>query len=367
MNRRICVYCDLWESGGIESFLFNTLSRMDLSGLEIDLVAAEIRDSIFSEPLKEKGFRFFELSGSTRNILKNYREFRKLLQRRNYSLIHINAFQGMSFYYAHLAKKAGVTRRIVHSHNSGLRKSLLKREKLFLHRAFSDRYAEDATDYWACSRLAAEFLFPDMVIKQQNCLFVPNAVDIERFRFDLITRAQTREKLGVGEKLVLGNVGRLCEQKNQLFLLDVLSGLVNKGLDYILLLVGSGPFLEKLEKRATELNISEHVLFSGVSSHVEELLFAMDLFVFPSLFEGLPISVIEAQASGLPVIYHDQLAEEAAVLSSFKPLPLEAEKWSETIMMMDITGKREEAAAQMKQTLFDITSLSSWLEKEYRG
>lgn len=366
-SQNICIYCDLWESGGIESFLFNTLSRMDLSGLEIDLVAAEIRDSIFTKPLKEKGVCFIELSGSTRNIPKNYREFRKLLQYRNYSVIHINAFQGMAVYYAHLAKKAGISRRIVHSHNSGLRESLLKREKLLLHKAYSVRYAEDATDCWACSRLAAEFLFPDNIIKRHGFVFVPNAVDIERFHFDPTVRARIRKELGVEEKLVLGNVGRLCEQKNQSFLLDVLSGLVDHGTDCSLLLVGSGPALEELKRKAERLNIQKNVIFTGVSSHVEELLCAMDVFVFSSLFEGLPISVIEAQASGLPVIYHDRLAGEAAVLPDFSVLPLEVEKWVETILSMESNEQREAAALQLKQTLFDITSLSSWVEREYRG
>ncbi|MBQ3802891.1 MAG: glycosyltransferase [Oscillospiraceae bacterium] len=367
MSRRICVYCDLWESGGIESFLFNTLSRMDLSGMEIDLVAAEIRESIFSKPLEEKGVRFIELSGSTRNIPKNHREFRKLLRSRNYSVIHINAFQGMAFYYAHLGRAAGVSKILVHSHNSGLRNSLLKREKLLLHKAYSVRYAEDVTDYWACSRLAAEFLFPDSVMKQQGFIFVPNAVDIERFCFDPTVRTRIRKELGVEEKLVLGNVGRLCEQKNQSFLLDVLSGLINRGMDCNLLLVGSGPAMEELKRKAEELNLQKSVIFTGVSSHVEELLCAMDVFLFPSLFEGLPISVIEAQASGLPVIYHDILAEEAAIMPDFSVLPLEVEKWVEKILSTKRNKQREAAALKMKQTLFDIDSLSSWLEKEYRG
>ncbi len=366
MNRRICIYCDLWESGGIESFLFNTLSRMDLSGLEMDLVAAEIRDSIFTKPLEEKGVHFIELSGSTRNIPKNYHKFRKLLQYRHYSVIHINAFQGMAFYYAHLAKEAGISSRIVHSHNSGLRKSVLKREKMLLHKAYSMRYAEDATDCWACSRLAAEFLFPDDIIKRHGFVFVPNAVDIERFRFDPTVRARIRKELGIEEKLVLGNVGRLCEQKNQSFLLDVLSELVNQGMDCVLLLVGSGPALEDLKRQAEELNIQKNIFFTGISSHVEELLCAMDVFVFPSLFEGLPISVIEAQASGLPVIYHDRLAGEAAVLPNFSALPLEVEKWTEKILSTESNKQREAAALMMEQTLFDITSLSSWVEREYK-
>lgn len=123
--------CESWESGGIESFLHNILLRMDLTGLEVDIVAAQLKDSVFTQALREHGVRFRELSGSQRNLPENHRRFAALLWERRYDVVHLNIFQGMSLYYAHLAKRAGVPVRIAHSHNTDLRQSLTRPLKLW--------------------------------------------------------------------------------------------------------------------------------------------------------------------------------------------------------------------------------------------
>ena len=125
MGRKICILCERWESGGIESFLCNVLLRIDMTDLNVDIVAAEIKESIFTQKLKDKGINFIELSGNCYNIFKNYALFKRLLKEERYSVVHLNAFQGMSLYYIHLAKFHGVPCRIIHSHNSALRKKMV--------------------------------------------------------------------------------------------------------------------------------------------------------------------------------------------------------------------------------------------------
>ena len=125
-KRRVCCFCEKWESGGIESFLHNVIMEMDMSRLEIDIVAAQICESVFTASPKEKGVGFYELSGSQRKLGRNHKMFKQLLKERHYDVVHLNIFQGLSLYYAYLAKKAEVAVRIAHSHNTALRQSKTK-------------------------------------------------------------------------------------------------------------------------------------------------------------------------------------------------------------------------------------------------
>lgn len=322
-KKRICCYCERWESGGIESFLFNMYSRLDPEKIEIDIAAAELRESVFTDSLREKGVYFYELSGSQRNVPANHRLFRALLRRRHYDVLHLNVFHGFSLAYLKIARECGVPVRIAHSHNTALRRSGTKPLKLLLHYAARRRYAPCATELWACSKAAASFLFPKRLLAQKGFRFIPNGIDVERFRFDPEGRAAARKELGIGGgTFLVGNVGRLCYQKNQMFLLNVFSELVKKRPESRLLLVGEGEDKKSLQARCASLGIAEKVIFYGTTDHVERLLWAMDVFVFPSRFEGLGIAAIEAQAAGLPVICSENIPRETYITSYLRVVPL---------------------------------------------
>lgn len=326
VKKRICCFCERWESGGIESFLFNMYSRLDPEKIEIDIAAAELRESVFTDSLREKGVCFYELSGSQRNVPANHRLFRALLRRRHYDVLHLNAFHGLSLAYLKIAKENGVPVRIAHSHNTALRRSVAKPLKLLLHNAARRRYAPCATELWACSKAAAGFLFPKRLLARKGFRFIPNGIDVERFRFDPEGRAAARKELGIGgETLVVGNVGRLCYQKNQMFLLDIFAELVKKRPESRLLLVGEGEDKKRLQARCASLGIAENVIFYGTTDHVERLLWAMDVFAFPSRFEGLGIAAIEAQAAGLPVICSENVPEEVWVTKLVVRCPVKNE------------------------------------------
>lgn len=328
---RVCCFCEQWESGGIESFLNNVLIRMDLSQLEIDIVAARLSESVFTEPLKAHGVHFYELSGRQNEMTRNHQAFRKLLKERGYDVVHLHVFQGLSLAYAHLAKEAGVPVRIAHSHNTDLRKSPTRWLKLRFHEWGRKRYEGDCTRLWACSGAAARFLF-----SSQEYQFIPNGIETERFRFDPAVRAQVRAELGLGDAFVIGNVGRLCAQKNQMFLAKVFRELLALKPNSRLLLVGEGEDLPALKERTEQLQIADKVIFYGLSDHVEQLLWAMDAFVFPSLFEGLGIVAIEAQAAGLPVLCAETVPPEAMVTEQAVQLELSAgpKAWAEAALSM---------------------------------
>lgn len=336
-ERRICIVCESWESGGIEGFLSNVLLHMDRRGLRVDIVAAKLCESVFTRPLKAAGVRFVELSGSLRRFPLNYKLFRQLLQTEHYDVVHLNAFQGMSLNYVRLAAEAGIPVRIVHSHNTGLRRSSTRALKLLIHAVSKRYFSKYATEYWACSVRAAQFLFPSNVTGSRSFQVIPNGIDIERFRRDQTVREQVRSRFGIEEgQLVIGHVGRLCYQKNQTFLLEVFAAMRKRDVDSVLLVVGGGD-RSALEEKAERLGLRDRVIFCEATDHVERLFWAMDIFVFPSIFEGFGIVLIEAQAAGLPAVCSNRVPREASFLPSTLVLPLEdsAESWAEQVLCVE--------------------------------
>ena len=366
--RRICCFCESWESGGIESFLRNVLLNMDLSELEIDIVAAAVKQSVFTAELEAKGIRFIELSGKLRSP-GNFRVFRELLRDRKYEVVHFNLFQGLSLYYAQIAKEEGVPVRIAHSHNTALRKSFGRVIKLMLHRLGSRSFTAAATDLWACSGVAAEFLFSRKVLERKGFRFVPNGIETDRFRFDRAVRDAVRAELGVSDAFVIGHVGRFCYQKNQEFLLDVLAETLKYRPESRLLLIGEGDEKARLKEKTEVLGIADKVIFYGVTDRVETLMWAMDVFAFPSRFEGLGIVAVEAQAAGLPTVCSEHIPAEAFVVSLMQRKSLEdgVREWAETIVSAHAEKSREMMANEIRTKGFAIDDVARTIGAYYRG
>jgi glycosyltransferase involved in cell wall biosynthesis len=365
--KHVCILCESWESGGIEAFLWNVLSHMDRSELEIDLVAAQLGESIFTQPLQELGVRFYQLSGSSRKILQNQKIFQKLLVERHYDVLHLNAYQGLSLVYLKLAQEMGVPICIAHSHNTALRASLTKPIKLAIHNWAKIKYTKEATALWACAKPAAEFLFPKKELDKRRYIFIPNGIDTERFRFNPEMRNIIRTKLQLEGKLVIGNVGRLCFQKNQEFLLEIFREVLESKPESVLLLIGDGKDKEKLKRKATKLGICNKVVFYGATNQIDQLYWAMDIFVFPSQFEGFGIVAVEAQAAGLPVLCSEAVPLEAIITDQVTQLNLSAgaKKWSEKLLKMNF-AERISSSTKVAEAGFDIQAVAERIEAKWR-
>lgn len=369
--RRICIFCECWESGGIESFLSNVLDNMNSEGMEIDIVVSELKGGIFQKKVSGSGVNFKELSGSQRNILKNYRLFKKIIKERQYDVIHLNIFHALSFIYGAIAKSCGIKKRIVHSHNTSLRRTKTRKAKILIHNISKHVFYRCFTDYWACSSAAARFMFPKQITDKNLYFFIPNGIDIERFKFDKEKRSAVREAMNIGGKPLIVNIGRLTEQKNQSFLLDTASVLARRGVDFVLLLVGEdgneGLKLKALKEKAKRLNIEDKVIFYGTSSDIPGILSAADVLAFPSLFEGLGIVAVEAQAASLPVVCSENIPEEAFVTEYITAVPLNEEKWAEAIEKAVSAGRNTDTASLIKGKGYDIKSVAGIIENSYRG
>lgn len=347
--------------------IHNILCHMDLSELKVDIVADTVKPSVFTEDILAKGIIIRELSGHPRKLMQNWRLFSGLMQRQKYDVLHLNIFQALSLVYVILAKNAGVPIRIAHSHNTRLRESRTKSLKMMLHKFSRILFSKSATALWACSEDAARFMFPASLLEKKGYRILPNGIELERFEFDVTERERIRKQLGFEEAFVIGNVGRLCKQKNQSFLLDIFAHVYAIDLSARLLLIGEGEDLAILQEKADKLSLSDAVVFYGTTMQIETLLWAMDVFVFPSTFEGLGIASIEAQAAGLPTLCSDRVPHEALASNLARQFPLSASAadWAQIILKEKSRCQRGSVVEQLIQHGFDIKQVSNEVQRTY--
>lgn len=364
---KVCIYCEKWGSGGIESYLVNMLEQMSNRGFLVDIVTAVITSDLYVSRLNKIGIRIIELSGSPYKIAENRSRLHHIFQQTHYDVFYLNAFIAVSMIYLKDAEAYRIARRIVHSHNNCLRESITRPVKMFVHRISQQIYLKYATDYWACSMEAAEFLFGKDVGKSKQLKIIKNGIDTQKFRFNGNVRQKIREQLGISNQIVIGHIGRISYQKNQSFLLKVFRQIVQNQTEMVLLLIGDGD-TTMLQRRAEELGIEHSVVFLEATNQVAQLLSAMDVFVFPSIFEGFGIVAIEAQCAGLPTICSSQVPSDVDITPLCQHLMLndDISVWVSTITeaSKNSVNSRDTYADRIKQAGYDIRDSAEWVYQQ---
>lgn len=300
--KRVLFYSEGWGLGGIETFIMNTIRELPRDQFQCDIFCTHDWSDAHDEELSSLGaHRYCVFHGFKPNQLKRLttssREFRKLLRKNSYDVVHICTMNGMGFLYSRIAQQEKVPVRIVHSHNStfGQGHQLVKR---LMHNAGKKLWKKTATQLIACSDEAGHYLFDN-----SPYVLLPNGIDTSQFQFSQKRRAAIRNKLDLPqEAFIFGSIGRIADVKQPLFQVDILRELQKKGIVAYLLLVGEGPLLETVRNHAQELGISEYLRLPGATSKPADYYSALDVFTMPSLFEGMPMVLIEAASTGLPCL-----------------------------------------------------------------
>lgn len=293
-------------------------------------------------------------------------ELRRILLQ-GYDAIHINTTWWKSFKVEQVAKEVGIKSIIIHARNSyiDINDDAQREKELQIHEKCKREFTEGlATHFLACSREAADFLFGPQISRKRIVLF-RNALDIERYRYDEKIRREMRQYLEVTEKFVIGNVGRMAYAKNLLFLLDCFYEIQKREEKAVLLLIGDGELKEQLTEKINQYGICEKVKMIGKVDNVEDYLQAMDLFAFPSRFEGLGNALIEAQTAGLKCITSNRVPMETKITDNITFLELDKNEWIEEILKYVNGYDRQVMDVYIRDAGYDIREEIKVLEHIY--
>jgi glycosyltransferase involved in cell wall biosynthesis len=352
--------------GGIETMLMNLYRYINRDDVQFDFMISCIEKSDYEEEILSLGGKIFRMSPinilTPNRYLKDVNRFFK--ENQNYKIVHshMNAVSALPLY---IAKKNHIPIRISHSHinfgGKGLKGIMKNIIRYPLRRV--------ATHYFACSRDAAIFLFGKNYFEKQNSFILNNAISAEHYVYNPKMRLELRGKYNIEGKTVFGHIGRFNYQKNHLFILDIFELIHNGNPNAILMLIGDGELRMQIEEKIVKLGLGDSVILTGVVPNVCDYLQAMDIFLFPSLFEGLGMGLVEAQSAGLKCFASDSTPIESEItdLVTFISLNEKAEIWAEKILNVGKEYNRENMLSQIQNAGYDVKTTSKWLEDFYKS
>lgn len=349
---------NLFVANGVASFVMNYLRNLNHDEVQVDIASYKEGDSVYYAEVEAAGGKMFFLPG-IKNLPEHVKVCNKILSDGRYDIIHDNTLH-ISIPMMWCAKKAGVPVRILHSHNSKMGETPAK---AFRNRFFLPVLRSLATNYAACSHLAGRAMFED-----QGFTVIPNVIQTEKYRFDPTMRKSVRQKMNATDKFVVGTVGRLAEQKNPFFAMDVFECLQKQVPNAEYWWVGSGPLEKSVQDYVNQKELSENVRLLGSRDDVTSLYQGMDVFFLPSLFEGLSIVTVEAQAMGLPCVVSDVIPPEAEYTDLLKRCSLQdsIEAWVEKIRNTQIKKtERKQYQEYLSESVFSDVRCGNRLKKIY--
>lgn len=347
--------------GGSQSFVMNLYRNIDREKIQFDFIIDKPDETELKDEIESLGGRVYVLP-TFKGI--NILEVRKawdnfFFDHPKYKILHTHSRSYASVYLP-IAKKYGLIT-IAHSHSTsnGSGKTAWIKDLMQL----PIRYQADYL--FACSQEAGEWLFGKKATRSERFKVIPNAIDAKKFAFDPSKREKIRSELGLKDSYVLGHVGRMTEPKNHMFLLQVFKSVREKRNNAKLLLIGDGELMEKIKAEAGRLGVIDDVLFMGTKSNTYDYYQAMDVFAFPSLWEGLPVTIVEAQSAGLPCYISSNISDDVCISSLVHKLPIDegVNEWVYSIINTKINMRF--LGREIQNTDFDIQKATELVSDIY--
>lgn len=357
----------LGQRSGITSVVMNYLLNIDSSEIHIDVVVGDESEDKYIKKLKENGNKVYIMPRVTLyNLFSNVKWWMLFFrEHREYGVIHSH-FSQIDAYVFIIAKFYGVKKCISHSHSAALSDSMLKIIRNYLL-CYPIRML---ADYWgACSELAGRALYGDKFTNSSKKILLYNAINASTFVFNADKRKEIREKYNIDKKFVIGNIGRFYPPKNKMFLLKILKEMIKIEPRVCLLNIGDGieekEFIDVMHENA----LQDYVIMTGLVSNPQDYLQAMDVFVLPSLYEGLPVVGVEAQASGLPCVFSDVITREVDLLEGYNlylSLDTSVDIWAKEILNLR-NNKRGDMSKVLLEKGYEINEEKRRLADFYRS
>ena len=344
--------------GGLETMIMNYYRHIDRSKVQFDFLVHRDFEADYDKEILDLGGKIYHISRLNPFSFKYHRELNDFFKNHpEYQIVHVHQ-DCMSAIALKVAMKNNVPIRTAHSHNANQDKNI----KYLIKRFYMRSIPKYATDLFACGEDAGNWMFNGKSFKILN-----NAIDSNLFKFNLETRNKIRSEMNLDDKFVVGHVGRFDLQKNHSFLIDIFYEIQKIKNDSILLLIGSGGGESFIKEKVEELGMEDKVIFMGLRNDINVLMQAMDVFIFPSLYEGLPVTLIEAQASGLPIIKSDNISDQCILTDNVVSISLDksAHIWAKEILNFVNSFDRKDTSLEIIINGYDISSNAKWLENYY--
>lgn len=362
MKKILIVITTSFEStGGLTTVMMNYYREMDKTEMQVDFASTNEAEEVLANELRQHGSNYYNLGNRKKQVKHYISKLKKLLREQKYDVIHINGNSSTMLIETLTARRCCIKKIICHTHTSQSEYPMINR---MLNPFFNGSY----TKALAVSNKSGEWLYDN------EFDVINNAIDIEKYRFNMEARRHLRQKYELSGKYIIGTVGKLTESKNQSFLLKVFSEYREIDPNSVLMIVGGGGLEEKLKKQAKKLKIDDCVIFLGMRNDVNCILQCFDCFVFTSLYEGFGMALVEAQASGLYCITSNSVPRETQVTSNIKYVSLQAPTvvWAEKIAEqksknIDREQISKDACISIREHGFDIKTEVKRLECIYLG
>lgn len=341
--------------GGVEMVVMNYYRNIDKSKVQFDFFALEGSTIPQREEIESLGGRVFVVPKYT-HLPKYEKEIQRLFRENNYQIVHCH-MNTLGVFAMYGAKSAGVPVRILHNHSTAGKGETKKNIMKYILRPFAKMFP---TELCACSRLAGDWIYG----KGTSYRVFNNAIDLDKYRYDEKKRKELRAELGLKGKKVIGHIGRFCYQKNHNLLVDIFNEVLKIEKDAVLLLIGEGELENEIKEKVKKLGIEQSVLFLGRKADAYRYYQAMDLFLLPSRYEGLPVVGVEAQACGLPCVFSDCVTDEAKLLESTVYVSGGIEEYVKAVEK-GLKTERKDTCIEMRKAGFDIKNEAEKLLEFY--
>ena len=348
--------------GGAETHIMKIYREINREVIQFDFLLNVQDRRYYEDEIELLGGRIFRETPKTKNLLKNFLDTYKIVKKNKYKIVLKCSEHSLSWTDMLAAKIGGASIRIMRSTNSKASSSKLSSLLHYLSRPILNNLT---TLKIAPSKIAGEWLFGKHAVN--DLVIIKNGIPMDRFSYNSNIRNKIREELGLSSKYIIGHVGRFETQKNHFYLLDIFKSVLDYNENAVLILLGEGQLQSSIKFYVNELGISRKVFFLGVISDVEDLMMAMDVLVLPSLYEGLPNCVIEAQALGLECIISDTITKEVGIsdLVTFLPLVENNKIWVDEILKHANGYERKEINSLLLKEGYDIKQVARWFEEYY--
>lgn len=353
------------QRGGIETFLMNIYRNIDRQKIQFDFMVHTNKECDYDQEVLKLGGKIYSITPRRNGIMKNKMELNEFFkEHKEYKIVHQHVSSLTYVEPLKAAKKNNVKIRIIHSHSTIETGGIIHK---FFHKYNQFFLKSYATNYLACSDTAGKWLYSRKQYYKRDFQLIKNAINTDKFTYNQEVRKIMRKELGIENKFVVGHIGRFTYLKNHDFLIDIFKEIYDKKKNSVLLLVGDGDLHKNIQEKVNRLNLSDNVIFTGVRSDISELLQAMDVFLMPSHNEGLPVTLIEAQAAGLPCVISKNITNEVEIVKCIEWCALNESPsiWAKKINNSFKSYSRDNTKQEIINAGFDIYDVSYDIQKMY--